>query len=436
MCIWHFYWHALLNIETDIDSVDRIIPKKKWTKSKLLSIAVGVVLLSFVIYRVVFADGGVKLKVDRDKIKIATVAMGQFREFIPVDGTVLPIKTIRLDAIEGGIVERRYLEGGVLVEQGDTILKLANNNLVQSFIREETQAFILVNNLENTKLNLQRTQFELKRRLIDLDYDIADAKDTYDRAVKLKTEKIISDQEFQRIKRGYDRLVDTREIEIESQAFDTKNARIQIRQTEETLIRTHSNLELIKANLENLYVKAPIAGRLSSVNAEVGESIQMGQNIGQIDDMNGFKIRAAIDEHYISRIYEGLKGSTDLTDGRHSLEITKIYPEVSNGLFSVDMKFSQELQKGVRRGQTLQINLQLSENIEALQIPRGSFYQTTGGSWVFVVTSEGGAAVRRQIKLGKQNPRYYEVLEGLDPGEQVVISSYNGYEDKDRLIFN
>ncbi|UXP34014.1 efflux RND transporter periplasmic adaptor subunit [Reichenbachiella agarivorans] len=415
--------------------MDRVIQKKKWTVKRVAAISAAVLIASFILYNFVFADQGVKLKVNEDKIKIAQVVNGQFREFIPVDGNVLPIKTIRLDAIEGGTVEKKYLDGGILVTEGDTILKLSNNNLVQNFIREETQAFILVNNLENTKLDLQRTQFELKKKLIDLDYDIADAKDNYERGVKLREENVISEQEFLKLKRDYNRLVDSRKIEIQSQDFDTKNAKIQIRQTEQTLSRTRNNLKMIKGNLENLYIKAPISGRLSSINAEVGESIQMGQNIGQIDDMNGFKVRATIDEHYIARIYEGLVGSFDFDGANHDLQIAKIYPEVNNGLFSVDLSFTAELPKGIRRGQTLQIKLQLSENIEALQIPRGSFYQTTGGNWVFVVTEDGGEAVRRKIKLGRQNPRFYEVLEGLEAGDQVVVSSYEGYEDKDRLVF-
>lgn len=414
--------------------MDRKISKSKWTKGRVLTIAGLVVISSFILYNIVFASKGSKLNVDGDKINIVAVTKGQFREFIPIDGTVLPIKTIRLDAIEGGIVERKYLDGGILVAKGDTILKLSNNNLIQNFIREETQAFILVNNLENTKLGLKRNQFELRRRLINLDYDIADAKDGYDRGVMLRKDSVISEQEFLTLKRLYDRLVSSREIEIESQAFDIENAKVQIRQTEQTLNRTRQNLKMIKANLDNLFVTAPIAGRLSSVNVEVGESIQTGQNLGQIDDLNGFKVRATIDEHYISRIYEGLEGSFDFAGVSHELGIYKIYPEVNNGLFSVDLSFNDTLPKGIRRGQTLQIKLQLSENIEAVKIPRGSFYQTTGGNSIFVMDESGAFAERRSIRLGRQNPRFYEVIEGLEPGDQVIISSYSGYEDKDRLV--
>ena len=415
--------------------MDRKIKKKKWTTGKLLTYSFGGLFVVFILYSFIFADKGSKLNVSLEKINVSEVHRGQFREFIPVDGTVMPIKTIRLDAIEGGNVDTKYMEGGVMVEKGDTILKLANNNLVQSFIREETQAFILVNNLENTKLSLQRNQFELKRRLTELDYNIDAAKDNYERSIKLKDENVISEQEFLNVKREYDRLVSRRKIEIESQKFDSLNAVVQIRQTEATLERTRSNLEMIKSNLDNLYIKAPISGRISSVDVEVGESIAPGQNIGQIDDINGFKVRASIDEHYISRIYGGLDGSFDFAGNTYGLEITKIYPEVNNGLFEVDLAFDTTKIEGIRRGQTLQIKLQLSENIEAVQIPRGSFYQTTGGNWIFVVDQSGDFAVRRNIRLERQNPRYYEVIEGLQPGEKVVVSSYDGYEDKDRLVF-
>ncbi len=416
--------------------MDRKIKKKKWTLKRILTIGAGAVFLMFVVYSFIFAEGGARLNVELEKINVATVHEGEFMETIPVDGTVMPIKTIRLDAIVGGVVEKKYYEGGILVDEGDTILKLSNNDLVQNFVREETQAFILVNNLENTKLSLQRSQFDLKRQLTQLDYQIDQAKDAYERGEPLFEEKIISEQEYLNLKREYERLKETRAIQIESNRFDSMNAVLQIAQAENTLQRTRRNIEMIKGNLENLYIRAPISGRLSTVVAEVGESIAPGQNIGQIDDLNGFKVRAQIDEHYISRIYESLQGTFPLAGQEYGLSIRKIYPEVTGGLFSVDMEFTDTIPGGqIRRGQTLQIRLQLSQKITAVQIPRGSFYQTTGGNWIFVVDASESYAVRRDIRLGRQNPRYYEVLEGLQPNEKVVVSSYDGYEDKDRLVF-
>ncbi|MEM9895679.1 MAG: efflux RND transporter periplasmic adaptor subunit [Bacteroidota bacterium] len=425
--------HGELPKRNDSLSMDRKIKKKKWTIKRLGIILGAIVLISFISYNVLLAGGGTKLNVEREKINIASVKEGDFQEFIPVDGNVFPIKTIRLDAIEGGVVSRKHYDGGILVQEGDTILELANNDLLQSFVREETQAFILVNNLENTKLSLQRNQFDLRRNLLELDYQIDAARDAYERGEKLFEDNIISEQEFLNLKREHNRLQDNRAIQIESNRFDSLNASLQIKQTEATLKRTKENLEMIKRNLDNLYIKAPIEGRLSAVSVEVGESIATGQNIGQIDDLNGFKVRATIDEHYISRIYSGLNGSFSFAGNEFDLEITKVYPEVNNGLFEVDMKFDT-IPNGIRRGQTLQIRLQLSENITAIQIPKGSFYQITGGNWIFVLNEDETQAVRRDIRLGRQNTRYYEVVEGLQPDEKVVVSSYRGYEDKDILV--
>lgn len=394
----------------------------------------GTAFVLFILYSFIFADKGSKLNVSVDKINISTVHSGDFREFIPQDGTVMPIKTIRLDAIEGGVVEKKYTEGGVVVQKGDTLMKLINSNLLQTSMGQETQAFRLINELENTKLRLKQSQFELKRRITELDFQIDAAKDIYSRSKELYAEKVISEQEFHNAKREYDRLIASRDIQIESNRFDSLNAIIQIRQTEATLERTRENRKLIKSSLDNLYVKAPIDGRLSNINAEVGESVAPGQNIGQIDDYKAFKVRTPIDEHYIARIYEGLGGSFDFAGKTYDLKITKIYSEVNNGRFEVDMAFEGDVPSGIRRGQTLQIKLQLSENVQAIQIPRGSFYQTTGGNWIFVVDETNDFAIRRSIRLGRQNTRYYEVLEGLQPGEKVVVSSYDGYEDKDRLV--
>lgn len=416
--------------------MDRQIKKKKWTVARIATITVGAAFVIFLFYNFILAGKGNKLNVEREKVNISEVSHGDFLEYIPEDGIVMPIKTIRLDAIEGGIVEKKFLEGGTVVEEGDLILKLANNNIVRDVINQETQAYRLINELEATKLSLKQNQFNLRRTLTRIGYEIDAAKDAYDRGKKLHEEKVISDQEYLTLKREYERLTKTREIEIESQRFDSINAVRTIRQLERNLVTTNKNLDLARQNLENLYIKAPISGRLSAVDVEVGESISSGQNIAQIDDLNGFKIRASINEHYISRVYEGLAGQFDFAGGSYDVKTTKVYPEVNNGTFEVDLAFTDEIPEGIRRGQTLQIKLQLSENVKAVKIPRGSFYQVTGGNWIFVLDESGDFATRREISLGRQNPRFYEVTEGLQPGEKVVVSSYDGYEDKDRLVFN
>jgi HlyD family secretion protein len=415
--------------------MDRKIEKKNWTLKKIAMIAGGGIVLLLILYSFLFADGRQKLNVEADRITIAEVKKGSFQEFIPIDGNVQPIKTIFLDVIQGGYVETKYVDGGTNVKAGDPVLKLSNNNLVMEYMQRETQMMELINTLQNTRLSIKQNRFNLRRTLSQLDYQIDAAKDNYERNKKLFEEKVISQQEFNNLKREYERLIQQRSIEVESQRFDSINAINQIEQLEASLQRTYKNMELYKNNMNNLYVKAPISGQLASLNVEIGQSISTGQRIGQIDDLNGFKVRANIDQHYISRIFPGLKGEFDFSGATYNLSITKVYPEVqANGQFQVDMEFDGEFPKGLRRGQTLQIRLQLSDPAEAILLSRGGFFQATGGNWVFVLNEAGDAAEKRNIRVGRQNPKYYEVLEGLQPGDRVVVSSYEGYGQAEKLV--
>ena len=414
--------------------MDRILEKKRWTPKKIALIAAGVLAAVFILYFFAFADTSTRLNVDTERTSIATVREDSFQEFIPVNGAIQPIKTILIPAIEGGTVNRKYLEGGSLVKKGDTILKLDNNQLVLEFMQRETLVYDLINNLQNTKLSLEQNKFNLRRTLATLDYQLDAAKDQFERNSMLYKDKVISEQEYLASEREYERLQKQREIEIESQQFETKNSVQQIQQLESTIARTSRNLKMMEGNLKNLYITAPISGQLSAVQAELGAPITQGQIVGQIDDLDGFKVRAAIDEHYIARIFAGLRGEFTFAGQTHPLEVTLVYPEVQNGVFQVDMKFLEKEPEGLRRGQTLQIRLQLSDAATAVLVPRGGFYQTTGGNWIFVVDDSGDFATKRQIRLGRQNPEYYEVLEGLQPGEKVLVSSYESYGDIDKLI--
>jgi HlyD family secretion protein len=387
-----------------------------------------------ILYFFVFADTSTKLNVDAERTSIATVRQDSFQEFIPVNGTIQPVKTIMVPAIEGGTVNRKYLEGGSMVEKGDTILKLDNNQLILEFMQRETLVFDLINNLQNTKLSLELNKFNLRRTLATLDFEIDAAKDLFDRNAMLYKDKVVSEQEYLNAKRDYERLVQQRQIEIESQEFETKNAKHQIAQLQETIARSSRNLKMMENNLNSLYITAPISGQLSAVQADLGAPITKGQLVGQIDDLDGFKVRASIDEHYISRIFAGLRGEFTFAGKTHLLEVTLVYPEVKNGVFQVDLKFLEKEPEGLRRGQTLQIRLQLSDAATAMLVPRGGFYQTTGGNWIFVVDPSGTFATKRKIRLGRQNPEYYEVLDGLQPGEKVLVSSYESYGDIDKLI--
>ncbi|WP_343689505.1 efflux RND transporter periplasmic adaptor subunit [Chitinophaga sp.] len=415
--------------------MDRKIEKKYWSKKRITLVSGGAVVILLLAYNLIFADHRSKLNVEKDKITISKVTRGTFDQYIAVTAVVLPLKTIRLDAIVGGYVSQKYLEGGSTVKKGDSILRLENQNMMMEFVNHETEIYRLINELQNTRQSLKQNRFTMQQTLSKLDYDIDQAKDLYDRNKQLFDEKVVARQDYIKYKLDYDRLVKQKQIEIESQKFQEDNARIQIERLESTIARTQRNLQMMKDNLNNLVLKAPIDGQLSSVDAEVGGSIQAGQNIGQIDDLDGFKMRAEVDEHYISRVFPGLKASFEFNNKNYDLVIIKVYPEVKNGRFNIDMKFDKETPDGIRRGQSSPIRLELGKSSAALLLPVGGFFSDTGGNWVYVVDKSGKRAVKRNISLGQKNPQFFEILEGLQEGEQVITSSYENFGDKEVLVF-
>lgn len=415
--------------------MDRQIEKKFWNTQRIAMIGGGVLLVAFLVWQLVFADKRSKLNVEKDKITVSVVSQGDFDEFIVVTGVVLPLKTIRLDAIVGGYVKEKVVDGGNMVKQGQVILKLENQNLKLNFLQSETEASRLVNDLQNTRQRLKVEKFTIRQSLNDLDFQIDQTKDLYDRNKKLFTDKVIAESDYLKSKRDYEKLIKQREITLESQRYQEENAEMQIKQLEGTLERTQRNVQLWRETLENLVVKAPVAGLLSSIDVEVGSNINQGQNIGQIDDLNGFKMRVDIDEHYISRIFAGLGGSFEFNGKDYGLEITKIYPEVKSGRFQVDMIFSKGVPEGIKRGQSSPLRLELGKATKAILIPVGGFFSDTGGNWVYVVDKSGKKASKRKITLGRKNPEFFEVLEGLQVGEQVITSSYENFGDNEVLEF-
>lgn len=413
--------------------MDRKIEKKFWNTKRIALISGGVLLTALLVYQFAFADHRSKLNVDAEKLTVSNVSEGNFDEFIIVQGVVQPLKTIQLDAIVGGYVTQKLVEGGNNVKQGDIILRLENQQLKLNFLQSETEASRLVNDLQNTRQRLKVERFTLQKTLSDLDFQIAQAKDLYDRNTTLKKDNVVSDMDYQQTRREYERLKKQRDIEIESQKYQQENAELQIKQLEGTLTRTQRNVDLWRQTLENLVVKAPVSGLLSSIDVEVGSNINQGQNIGQIDDMEGFKMRVNIDEHYISRIFAGLTGSFEFGGKNFPLTITKVYPEVAAGRFAVDMVFDEKTPGGIRRGQSSPIRLELGKSAKATLLPVGGFFSETGGNWVYVVNNDGGKAVKRNITLGRKNPQFYEVLEGLNSGDKVITSSYDNYGDKEVL---
>lgn len=411
--------------------MDRPIKKKIFSTQRIL-LALGI--MAFLVFAVNTLLNGSQssLNVQREKITISKVERGVFDEFIVVTGVVQPLKTYQLDAIEGGYVAQKLIDGGATVKKGDLILKLENQRLMLDFVNRETEMYDLINNLENTRLRLRQDKFSLRKILSELDFQIQQAKADHERNTKLYADKVISQQEWERSKNTFERLAGQREIEIENQKFQEENSITQIKQLEGTLDRTKLNLSMMKENLANLAVKAPVSGLLSRVDVEIGASIIAGQNIGQIDDLNGFKMRVEVDEHYISRIFPGLEGSFEFSGQTVKLVVTKVYPEVRNGRFDVDMAF-EKIPEGIRRGQSVPVRLQLGKPADATLLASGGFFSDTGGNWVYVLNETGTKATKRNISLGRKNPQFFEVLNGLEPGESVITSSYENFGEKDIL---
>ncbi|WP_128546012.1 efflux RND transporter periplasmic adaptor subunit [Larkinella soli] len=415
--------------------MDRVLPKRFWTSQRIAIAVGGIAVIGLLAYNFIWADHRSKLNVEKDKITVSTVSTGSFDDFIAVTGVVQPLKTIRLDAIAGGYVTDKLVEGGTMVKAGDVLLRLENQNLRLNFLQSETEANRLVNDLQNTRQRLRVERYTQQKTLSDLDFQLDQARDAFERQSRLFKEKAIPEQDYLTAKRAYDRLVEQRKIEVESQKYQEENSKLQIRQLEETLSRTQKNVALWQQTLNNLVVKAPVSGLLSSMDVEVGSNINQGQNIGQIDDLNGFKMRVGIDEHYISRIFAGLKGSFEFNGKNHELQITRVYPEVRNGRFEVDMIFPKGAPEGIKRGQSTPIQLELGKASKATLLPLGGFFSDTGGNWVYVVDPSGKRASKRSITLGRKNPEYFEVLSGLQPGEQVITSSYENFGDNEVLEF-
>lgn len=415
--------------------MDKIIKKKKWPPKKIASLAAGALLGVFIVYLIFFRDNSSRLFVEKDKITIATVEQGSFQEFIPVDGVVQPIVTIFVDAVFGGRVEEIFVRDGAMVEERDPILRLTNATIEKDYMFQENQVLEVLNNYQNTRLNLERNKFNLERQIADLEYEKEIATTDYQRKKALFEQGHISNEEYERAERDY--RISQRRFDISYRAMqhDSVYTHTQMIQIKESIDRMQENLNMLNETLKNLTITAPISGQLSSFNAERGETKHSGENLGQIDVLDGFKLRARIDERYINRTILGQRAQFDYAGQNYQLEIQKIYSNITQGAFEVDLHFIDEVPQGIRRGQTIQLRLQFSGVADAIIIPRGGFYQETGGNWIYVLDPSGNQATKRSIRIGRQNIHHYEVLEGLQPGEQVIVSSYDIFGGKDRLIF-
>ena len=416
--------------------MDRVIEKKTNTPKRIAIIAGAAAVLVLIIYNLLFAEHTSKLNVDSERVTLGTVKDGVFQEFIAIDGSVEPLKTFYLDIAEGGRVEQVFAEDGQAVEVGDTILKLSNTTLQIDFMTRESQLYDLMNERQNSEITMKQDLIRKENDLAEIEYNLALAQRKYERNKMLIAEKVIPQEEYQASEDEYNYLNKRKSLAERSVKQDAKLMDDRLRQLDLSISRMSANIGMARNTLNNLYVVAPISGQLSTLKAEVGESKGAGENIGQIDNLSGYKVSANIDQHYISRVHEGLTGSFEFNGKAHEVKVAKIFPDVQNNTFKVDMEFVSAAPEGIRRGQTLQLKLNLNDGGKAVLVPRGGFYQSTGGNWIFVVDKSGDYATKRNIKLGRQNPNHYEVLDGLQPGEQVVLSSYDSYGDIDRLELN
>jgi HlyD family secretion protein len=413
--------------------MDKKIEKKKWLPKNMGYYFWGALFLGVFLFMYFNRPNATSLQIKEDRVTISTVSRGLFREYVPVLGSVLPFHTVYLDAVEGGRVEKVFLRAGSQVKQGDQILKLSNTGLLMTLLNNEAQINRASNELRTTRLQLERNRWQLKKQRVEADYYLTRIKRKFERYQVLMKEQLVSRQEFEEFQDEYFYQLKNRELTIDSQEKDLLFQAQQVKALELSVRRMQTNLKLLNTQMESLTVRAPISGHLTSLIAEVGQSKSPGQRLGQIDETEGFKVRAEIDEHYVNRIQLNRKAILDHNGNKYSMIIQKIFPEIENGRFKIDLVFTHGEAAGIRRGQTVHIRLQLSEPVEAILLSRGGFYQTTGGNWAYVLDKSGSFAVKREIRLGKQSPKYYEVLAGLKPGDQVIISSYDHYNNIDRL---
>ena len=415
--------------------MDRKIEKKSWTAGRTALIAGGVFVAALLLYTLLFADLRSALNVDRDKVTISTVTQGNFQNFIQVNGTVQPIQTIYLDALEGGVVEEVYIETGTMVEKGDTILTLSNSDLQLNVMQRTSAIYDQINQTRNSRLNIEQNTLSLKQQLASAENQLEIQRAEYSRIKKLhdKDEGMVSEQDFLEARENFRYQQKRHDLLFASYRQDSIQATRQLDQIDESLDRMYQSLNAVQRILDRLVVTAPISGQLSTMELNPGQSISRGERIGQVDILDQFKVRVGVDEYYLARISSGLEGSFDFAGDSYSLEITKVYPVVEDGQFQVDMEFTGDTPSGLTRGQTLRIRLQMGESNQAVLLSRGGFYQSTGGNWIYKVTDEGSRAVRQEIRLGGQNPNYYEVLAGLEPGDRVITSSYDTFGDNEVL---
>ena len=417
--------------------MDIRIEKKKgfralFTRRGIPYLAGGLFLL-FVVWLLVRGNSST-LRIDARTISVGEVVRGEFNDYIRVTGQVQPITTVQLSPLEAGIVERLVVEEGASVRKGDVLVELSNTSLTLEILNSEAELAEKQNILRNTLISMEQEKLDLRLDKVQLDLDVERKRRTWQQNEELYCSNLIAREEWLQSKEDYELAAKKRELNIERQVQDSLYRTVQIEQMEDNLENMKRNMQLIRQRIENLQVKSPIDGEVGLLDVVLGQSVSSGQKIGQVNDLSDYKVEAQIDESYIDRVRAGLDATFERQDTSFTMRLRKVYPEVRNGQFRADFTFAGAHPRNIRSGQTYYLHLELGQPTDAVIIPRGSFYQSTGGSWIFVLDKDGRKAYRRKIRIGRQNPEYYEVLEGLEPGEQVIVSGYEGYKNNEILV--
>jgi HlyD family secretion protein len=414
--------------------MDRVIEKKKGIQKKHFFWGAGILLVGFLIFKLVFGDHSSVFRAEKDQLIISSVEDGIFNDYITVIGQVEPITTIFLDAVEGGTVEERFIEEGAMVKKGDVILRLGNRQLYQTILNSEAALAEKENYLRSTRISFESELIQSRRNILDSEFKVTRKKRTFHQYETLFKEELISKEDFLQSKEDFEYEINLMEINKIKARNDSMLRATSMITLETDLQKMRQMLNLVHERLGDLNVKSPVDGQLGMLDAEIGQSINGGQRIGQINVLENFKVNAKIDEHYIDRVIRGLAASLDRNGTNFNLSVKKVYPDVRDGQFKIDLVFEGVKPENVRTGQTYHVKLELGESQKAIMIPRGGFFQSTGGQWIFVLNETGTEAVKRQIKIGKQNPQYYEILEGLKAGEKVITSGYEMFGTNERIV--
>ena len=413
--------------------MDRVIEDNRWIKKKYWKYVIGGTVVLSVILFFIFRDWTSTVRVEKERITIAPVFKGVFNDYITNDGTAAPISTVFLDAYEGGKVEEILLEEGSMLKKGDVIIRLSNNDINLNILNSEAQLAEKSNFLREVRIRMEQEKHSLEREVLNARFDLIAKKRAYEQNKELFKDLLISRDEYLRSDEAYQLADKTQELVLLRQKQDSSFRSLQIEQITDNLKNMQKNLDLVKQQQDYLNVKSPVDGQLGSLMVELGQSVTRGFRIGQVNILTSYKIEADVDEHYIDRIRTGLSAYIERPDDTLQLEIKKVYPEVRNGRFKIDLVFTGKLPENIRIGQSYFIKIRLGQAVEAIQLPQGGFYQTTGGQWIFVVDQSGQFAVKRNIKIGRKNPQYYEVIDGLAPGEQVIVSDYTVFGNNDKV---